>query len=92
MTDFEKLDSDYILFFTDHKHHIIWIWQGNNVTTRMKFICAKSAPSFRDKINSAYRIIAVDDGNEPPTFKEMIENSDSINFDEILDNSNKTDN
>lgn len=74
MTDSTKLDSDYILIFIDDKRSTVWIWQGSNVTTRMKFISAKLAPSVRDKFNSAYKIIAVDDGNEPSAFKEMLEN------------------
>ncbi len=54
----ELLDSDFILLFVDSKRFRIWIWQGNNVTTRMKFISAKIAPSIRDRHGIAFRITA----------------------------------
>ena len=72
MKDFKKLDSDYILLFVDDTHKILWLWLGNNVTTRMKFISAKQAPAIREKYGLNYKIITIDNGNEPPDFKEMI--------------------
>ncbi|KKM90790.1 hypothetical protein LCGC14_1235090 [marine sediment metagenome] len=68
----ELLDSDFILLFVDSKRFRVWIWQGNNVTTRMKFISAKIAPSIRDRHGIAFRITAVDDGNETGGFKAML--------------------
>ncbi len=68
----ELLDSDFILLFVDPKRFRVWIWQGNNVTTRMKFISAKLAPSIRDSYGIAFKITAVDDGNETDVFKAMV--------------------
>lgn len=69
---YELLDSDFILLFVDHKRSRVWIWQGNNVTTRMKFISAKLAPSVRDRHGIAFKITVVDDGNETVVFKVMV--------------------
>lgn len=68
----ELLDSDFILLFVDSKRFRIWIWQGNNVTTRMKFISAKIAPSIRDRHGIAFRITAIDDGSETDGFRSML--------------------
>ena len=45
----EKLDSNKILLFVEHKRYRIWMWHGKNTSTRSKFIAAKQAPSIRDK-------------------------------------------
>lgn len=69
---FELLDSDFILLFVDPDHYRVWIWQGSNTTTRMKFISAKIAPQIRDQYGIAYKISSVDEGNETDAFKIMI--------------------
>ncbi|TFG13552.1 MAG: hypothetical protein EU535_04760 [Promethearchaeota archaeon] len=69
---YELLDSDFILLFVDPEHYKVWIWQGSNTTTRMKFISAKIAPRIRDQYGIAYKISSVDEGNETDAFKIMI--------------------
>ncbi|MFX1522799.1 MAG: hypothetical protein ACFFCC_04760 [Promethearchaeota archaeon] len=69
---YELLDPDFILLFVDPKRYRVWIWQGNNTTTRMKFISAKIAPSIRDRYGIAFKITSVDEGNETAGFKAMI--------------------
>ncbi|MFX1311149.1 MAG: hypothetical protein ACFFHD_00860 [Promethearchaeota archaeon] len=68
----ELLDSEFILLFIDPKRYRVWIWHGAETTTRMKFIAAKLAPSIRDRYGIAFRITAVDEGNEMLDFKVMI--------------------
>ena len=79
---YELLDSDFILLFVDFKRYRVWIWQGNNVTTRMKFISARLAPSIRDRHGIAFKITAVDDGNETDVFKVMVGLEKEINYEE----------
>ena len=79
---YELLDSDFILLFVDEAHYRVWVWQGSNTTTRMKFISAKIAPNIRDKYGIAYKITAVDDGNETLAFKIMIGLEEEISYDE----------
>ena len=79
---YELLDSDFILLFVDHKRHRVWIWQGNNVTTRMKFISARLAPSIRDRHGIAFKITAVDESNETDVFKVMVGLEKEIDYKE----------
>ena len=79
---YELLDSDFILLFVDYKRYRVWIWQGNNVTTRMKFISARLAPSIRDRHGIAFKITAVDEGNETDVFKVMLGLEKEINYEE----------
>ena len=53
---YELLDSENILLFIDPEHFRVYIWQGNNTTTRMKFVSAKIAPKIRDRYGIAYKI------------------------------------
>ncbi len=66
---YELLDPDFILLFVDPEHYRVWIWHGANTTTRMKFIAAKIAPKIRDRYGIAYKITAVDEGQETKAFK-----------------------
>ncbi|MFW9901649.1 MAG: hypothetical protein ACFFDY_10195 [Candidatus Thorarchaeota archaeon] len=65
----ELLDPDFVLLFVDPSRYRVWIWHGNNTTTRMKFIAAKLAPSIRDRYGIGFKISAVDEGNETLGFK-----------------------
>jgi hypothetical protein len=66
---YELFDSDFILLFVDPTYYRVWLWHGANTTTRMKFIAAKIAPKIRDRYGIAYKITAVDEGNETKAFK-----------------------
>lgn len=66
------LDSSLIFLYVDFNRSRIWIWQGANTTTRIKFISAKRALNIRDRYDTAFRITAVNEGNEPVGFKVMI--------------------
>ena len=78
----ELLIPDLILLFVDPEHYRVWVWHGNNTTTRMKFISAKLAPSIRDRYGIAYKITAVDDGNETMAFKILIGLEEEIDYEE----------
>ncbi len=74
--EFEELELDQGVNYTDlfkPKAIILfikpsifkgWIWNGNEVSTRSKFIAAKRAPEIRDQISPAIRLSAVDEGQE----------------------------
>ena len=66
---YELFDSDFILLVVDPTYYRVWLWHGANTTTRMKFIAAKIAPKIRDRYGIAYKITAVDEGNETTGFK-----------------------
>ncbi|MFW9823006.1 MAG: hypothetical protein ACFFE4_08735 [Candidatus Thorarchaeota archaeon] len=69
---FELLDSDKILLFVDIHEKKVWIWEGKNTSTRMKFISAQAAPKIRDKHDLAFTISSVDDGDETAAFKILV--------------------
>jgi hypothetical protein len=79
----ELLDSEFILLFVDPKRYRVWVWHGAETTTRMKFIAAKLAPNIRDKFGIAFRITAVDEGNEMVGFKVMLGIAEEVDYTEV---------
>ena len=79
---YELLDSDFILLFVDPIRYRVWIWQGINTTTRMKFISAKIAGRIRDRYGIAFKITAVDEGNEIAGFKVMVGLQEKVDYSE----------
>ncbi len=69
---FELLDSDKILLFVDIHNRKVWIWEGKNTNTRMKFISAQAAPHIRDKYDTTFTISSVDEKDETAAFKIMV--------------------
>ncbi|HMF32277.1 MAG TPA: hypothetical protein VKK79_12725 [Candidatus Lokiarchaeia archaeon] len=69
---YELLDPHLIILFIDEEHFRVWLWQGSESSTRMKFISAKKAPNIRDKFGPALRITSVEGGDEPLAFKIMV--------------------
>lgn len=80
---YELLDPDFILLFLDPKRYRVWIWQGNNTTTRMKFISAKIAPNIRDRYGIAFKITSVDEGSETAGFKAMVGLEEEVDYTEM---------
>jgi hypothetical protein len=69
---FEILNSDQILLFVDIHGKKVWMWEGKNSSTRMKFISAQEAPKIRDKHDMTFTISSVDDGDETAAFKIIV--------------------
>ncbi|MFX1575376.1 MAG: hypothetical protein ACFFB0_21795 [Promethearchaeota archaeon] len=69
---FELLDSNKILLFVDYHNKKIWVWEGQNTSTRMKFISAQMAPKIRDKHDVTFTISSVDEADETAAFKIML--------------------
>ncbi|MFW9828446.1 MAG: hypothetical protein ACFFEY_12720 [Candidatus Thorarchaeota archaeon] len=69
---FELLDSDKILLFVDSHNKKVWIWEGENVSPRMKFISAQIATKIRDKHDITFSISSVDEGEETAAFKILV--------------------
>ena len=69
---FELLDSDKILLFVDNHDKKVWMWEGKNTSTRMKFISAQEAPKIRDKHDMTFTVSSVDDGDETVAFKIIV--------------------
>ncbi|MHA1986073.1 MAG: hypothetical protein ACW98D_05475 [Promethearchaeota archaeon] len=69
---FEILDADKILLFVDMPGKKVWMWEGKNTSTRMKFISAQEAPKIRDKHDMTFTVSSVDDGDETAAFKIFV--------------------
>ena len=69
---FEFLGLNKILLFADKHNQKIYIWQGKNTTSKMKFITTQLAPNFRDQHYISYSITTVDEDEETFEFKVML--------------------
>jgi hypothetical protein len=65
-------DHFSIFIIVDPLNKEIWMWIGENASIRKKFIATQNAPNIRDKYGIDFRIVTVDEGNEPPEFKEIV--------------------
>ena len=65
-------DHFSIFIIVDPVDKEIWIWMGENVSIRKKFIATQNAPNIRDRYGVDFKIVTVDEGNEPPEFKEIV--------------------
>ena len=69
---FELLDSDKIILFVDSHNAKVWIWQGKNTSTKMKFISSQTAHYIRDKHDVTYTLSSVDEREETAAFKIIV--------------------
>ena len=69
---FELLVSNKILLFVDVHDSKVWVWQGANTSTRMKFVSAQTASNIRDKHDITFTLSSVDEGEETVAFKLLV--------------------
>ncbi|MBD3196648.1 MAG: hypothetical protein GF317_16450 [Candidatus Lokiarchaeota archaeon] len=69
---FETFDTKSVLLFVDPILSTIWLWHGKESNVRMKFIAAQKASSVRDKYIFDAKINAIEEGNEPDSFKKFL--------------------
>ena len=69
---FELLDSNKILLFVDAHEKNVWIWQGENTSTRMKFVSSQTALHIRDKHDISFMIHSIDESEETAAFKIFV--------------------
>ena len=70
---FSILNAKKILFFLDSLNSTVWVWEGKNTNTKMKFIAARIASTIRDRYGITYKIMIIDQDNEPEKFMRMLE-------------------
>ena len=66
------LVSSSIFLIVDPVSKQIWTWLGKDANIRKKFIATQKAPEIRDLYGVDFRIVTVDEGNEPTEFKEIV--------------------
>ena len=65
-------NSFSIFIIVDPLDKDIWLWIGKNASIRKKFIATQNAPNIRDSYGVDFKIATIDQGNEPPEFKEIV--------------------
>ncbi|MHA2289098.1 MAG: hypothetical protein ACXABG_09955 [Promethearchaeota archaeon] len=65
-------DSTSIFIIVDPLGKEVWMWIGEKASIRKKFIATQNAPNIRDRYGIDFKIVTVDQGNEPPEFKEIV--------------------
>ena len=68
----EKLVSKLVYLIVDPENKIVWIWNGSKANIRMKFIATQKAPLIRDEYGIDFKIIGIDENDEPTEFKEFL--------------------
>lgn len=71
----EYLDKHNVIMIPDPEHSRVWIWLSKNNSTRIKFIAMNLAPNFLAKNGINYKIIPVEQDEEPLEFKDFIQSS-----------------
>jgi hypothetical protein len=69
---YTTLNSSSIFIIVDPVNKIVWIYHGEKVSIRKKFIAAQKTPNIRDMYGVDFKIVVVDEGSEPPEFKEIV--------------------
>jgi hypothetical protein len=69
---YTALNSSSIFIIVDPVNKIVWIYHGEKVSIRKKFIATQKAPNIRDMYGVDFKIVAVDEGSEPSEFKEIV--------------------
>ena len=69
---YTSLKSSSIFILVDPVNKTVWIYHGEKVSIRKKFIAAQKALNIRDIYGVDYKILAVDEGSEPSEFKEIV--------------------
>lgn len=68
-----ELRSDEVFVFVEDNKKNIFIWKGVEASVRKRFISARSAWKLRGQLGPLYKVISIDEGEEPEAFREIIE-------------------
>ena len=69
---YTSLNSSSIFILVDPVNKTVWIYHGEKVSIRKKFIATQKAPNIRDMYGVDFKIVAVDEGSEQSEFKEIV--------------------
>ena len=72
ITLYSILDTEKILFIVDSINAKVWIWEGKNTSTKMKFISTQLAQEIRDKYGLTYTLASIDEDSEPELFIKLL--------------------
>ena len=67
------LDSAKVYCVIDHSSRNIYIWLGRNANVRLRFVGAQTASNVRSDIGTHYKVLSIDEGDEPPNFFQVLD-------------------
>ena len=68
----EALDSAKVYCVVDHTAKNIFIWLGQKANVRLRFVGAQTAASVRSDIGLHYKVLSIDEGEEPNSFIQVL--------------------
>src|SRR3989304_2875658 len=66
------LTNNAVFIVVDDIKRIIFIYKGNESPVRQKFVSARTASKIRQVKGMVYKVVSVDQGEEPAEFTELI--------------------
>lgn len=69
----DTLESSKAYCIIDDESSCIYLWKGRKTGVRKKFIGAQVASSLRSQFGSHYKVRPLDEGDEPPSFFNVIQ-------------------
>ncbi|MHA1731649.1 MAG: hypothetical protein ACTSU5_06880 [Promethearchaeota archaeon] len=76
----ELLDPGECYICVDDRARVVYLWKGENSRIRSKFIGAKKSQEVRGQVGLNYKVVPIDQGDEPPEFQEAIEQKTTTGF------------
>ncbi|MHA1300205.1 MAG: hypothetical protein ACTSO9_12355, partial [Candidatus Helarchaeota archaeon] len=70
----DALNNDAVLLIIDDDTRLIWLWKGNASSVAKKFIGARISQEVRGARGLMYKVIPVDQDEEPAEFKQIYDN------------------
>ena len=69
--DFDKLTNDTAVLILNDLDKVMWVWRGNDINVRKKFISARSASNLNMNKGLRYRIRHLEQGEETSEFLQL---------------------
>lgn len=76
----DLLDPGECYICVDDNTRVVYLWKGENSRIRSKFIGAKKSQEVRGQVGLNYKVVPVDEGDEPPEFLEIIQQKTTTGF------------
>ncbi|MHA1596555.1 MAG: hypothetical protein ACTSWV_02860 [Candidatus Asgardarchaeia archaeon] len=70
-----ELKDDRVLLVVDESSNRIYIWKGKNSLTRKRFIGARQAQKLRMSYGMNYRVVSIEENDEPIEFLALFDRS-----------------
>lgn len=76
----DMLESAECYIAVDDDARVVYLWKGEESRVRSKFIGAKKSQEVRGQVGLNYKVVPIDEGDEPPEFLTIIEQNTTEGF------------